>query len=145
MSRFPVLVKRLRAKFSNKTAPGDTECFPLGTLPGSLKGEHNKEWRRQPSPAAALRLALPPLDLETVLLCRVSVKQCASDPTFPELTDQRRILPSMWPDAMQSSFGWQATQVNLLLAFFLFLVDGKVKLGKSKTSFPWLRIKHFVW
>lgn len=51
------------------------------------------------------------------------------------LTDQRRILPSMWPDAMQSSFGWQATQVNLFLAFFLFLVDGNVKLGERETTF----------
>jgi hypothetical protein len=41
---------------------------------------------------------------------------------------QRQILPSLWPDAMQSSYGWQATHVNLFFTFFLVFVDSKVKL-----------------
>lgn len=36
------------------------------------------------------------------------------------LTNHKRILPSACPVAMQSSFGWQATQVNVFRApFFL--------------------------
>ena len=36
---------------------------------------------------------------------------------------------------MQSSFGWQATQVKLFLACFLFLDDDKVNLEEKNFTF----------